>query len=205
MSLQVRDFNLGAYAIPSDVEGGICLDIGANVGCFSQRYRDVFSTIHYFEPLPQCFEKCEERLGKFPHIKGHNVAVWSATGETVNLVNHSNNDSGSAGVDSPLLCDDWDRSDKLTSVTTSSLDDILTFLNLSSIDFCKLDCETSEYNILMKADLSKIKYIAVELHNQMGHDRWYELVHHLQETHTLIHGNIVHTPGANHTSTWKLR
>lgn len=30
MSLQIRDFNLGAYAIPEDVRGGVCLDIGAN-------------------------------------------------------------------------------------------------------------------------------------------------------------------------------
>jgi hypothetical protein len=43
----------------------------------------------------------------------------------------------------------------------------------------KIDCENSEYHLLMNKDLSKIKYIGMELHGQMGETNFYQLVNHI--------------------------
>lgn len=42
-----------------------------------------------------------------------------------------------------------------------------------------MDCETSEYNFLMDKDLSNIKYLAVEIHWQIGRNNWYKLINHI--------------------------
>jgi len=42
-----------------------------------------------------------------------------------------------------------------------------------------MDCETSEYNFLMNKDLSNIKYMAIEIHWQMGEKNWYKLIHYI--------------------------
>ena len=47
------------------------------------------------------------------------------------------------------------------------------------IYYTKLDCETSEYNLLIDKDLSKIKYLGIELHWQIGKENFDRLITHI--------------------------
>jgi len=42
-----------------------------------------------------------------------------------------------------------------------------------------MDCETSEYNILINKDLSNIEFLSIEIHWQLGKERWDELLKHI--------------------------
>ena len=48
----IRDFNLGSYYVPSDVKGGICVDIGANVGSFMSTFGSDFSQVFLCDAQP---------------------------------------------------------------------------------------------------------------------------------------------------------
>ena len=52
-----------------------------------------------------------------------------------------------------------------------------------------MDCENSEYEILLGKDLSKIDYMAMELHWQMGESKYNELVEYLK-IYFSINGDI---------------
>lgn len=62
----------------------------------------------------------------------------------------------------------------------------------------KIDCENSEYHLLMNKDLSKIKYIGVELHHQMGKKNFDDLVNHILKYFNNVHNaNLNYHRGAN--------
>ena len=47
------------------------IDIGANVGEFTNIFNELFplTYIHAFEPIPECFNKLNERVGNYTNIK----------------------------------------------------------------------------------------------------------------------------------------
>ena len=191
--LNINNYNLGYYMVPPTTAGGICIDIGANVGSFIQKYHDHFSTIYFYEPIELCYNKCMEFAKKYSHIHGHNLAVWSESNIEVNILQHQNNDSGSSAIESNILNEEWAHKNIIQKVRTISLTDILNSIN-KEIDYCKSDCETSEYFIFMNTDLSKIKYIGMEMHWQMGKSKQEELIDHMNKTHKIIVGKTKYTP-----------
>jgi hypothetical protein len=73
------------------------------------------------------------------------------------------------------------------------------------IDYIKIDCETSEYSFLMNKNLSKLRYIGVELHHHIGLDRYNELLNWIKKTHDLIHGDDTYMFGYNKEVLFKLK
>ena len=71
------------------------------------------------------------------------------------------------------------------------------------IDFLKCDCETSEYFIFNKKDLSKINYLAIELHHQLGPEKISELTNHIRRTHDLVYRSDSYTRGTNSECMYK--
>lgn len=201
--ITIRPYNLGKYRLPEDITGGVCLEIGANVGSFFDKYSSFFSKIHYYEPISECYDICQEKSKKYNHITGYNLAGYSESGTVHELVVHQNKDSGSTAVKSPILNDEWSDI-VIQNVNTISLEDMIKNLNVEYIDYCKSDCETSEYHIFLNKDISKIRYIGMELHWQVGYDRWYELISYIEKTHTLIYGNNTYTTGMNKDVLYKL-
>jgi len=193
--MNIRNYNLGNYIVPDEVKNGICLEIGANVGSFTEKYQNYFSKIHYYEPLKECFSLIQSKIN-LPHIVGFNLAGYKTTGDMLEMVLHHNEDSGSTGLKTDSLNSEW-GDNIIQYVKTISLKDMISNLGVDTIDYCKSDCETSEYYIFMDEDISNIKYLALEMHHQMGEEKWNRLLKHILKTHDLISGNSTHQPGSN--------
>ena len=204
IDVNVRDYNLSSYLVPEELKGGKCVDIGANVGCFTDKYKDFFSIIHYYEPFTACYEKCSSKLKDAANVTGYNEGVFSEP-STQYLVRHENNDSGSSAVKSELINFEFNPKDVLQEIKCVDFDTILKRIG-GKIDYLKCDCETSEYWLLMKHDLSVINYIAIELHWQMGIEKFTALTDHIKKTHELLPGNTDQfTVGRNTECVYRLK
>ncbi len=174
----------GNYLVPQDAHGGVCVDIGANEGNFTKRVVSVFSVVHSYEPNPFLANKISEFA--FLNNKVFNEAVGDRV-STTQLMMHSNRDSGSCAIKDTIESvirtkDDWTN----TIVSDISMVDIEIVLSRvgGKIDYLKMDCENSESLILLGKDLSEIRYIGVELHNQMGEQKWNQLKEWVDRTHS---------------------
>lgn len=189
--MQLHNYgNLGNYIVPEDVRGGMCVDIGGNTGCFSLSYKDFFSKIHIYEPQSECNEIIRQRTVGLQNITVFNEAVFSETGHVISMISHSNLDSGSVALKADnltnnLMSTGWTDNTVDYQVKTITLEDILERAG-GSIDYLKVDCETSEYNFLMNKDLKNIKYIGIELHCQLGYDKYNELLTHISKYFDLV-------------------
>jgi len=190
--MHINPTNLGRYFVPADTKGGVCLEIGANVGNFFNLHKDHFRVIHYYEGVEATFNISQEKSKGHEHITGFKEAAHSCDGKCLDFVVHSNNESGSCSVldESRTRMSEW--TDEVVSQATSvsmetALDRLLAESGAKEVDYMKIDCECCEYEFMMDKDLSKIKYIGMELHNQLGEDKYTQLLEHIKKTHD-IHG-----------------
>jgi FkbM family methyltransferase len=183
-SISIPSHNLGDYTVPQDAHGGICVDIGANVGSFLAAHADKFDKVHFYEPYPPCYERClEQARHSSAFIVGFNEAASDKDRAEVKLVAHANHDAGSSALQNAAINHHW-GSEQIATCPSVSLETILLRVG-GFIDFLKCDAETSEYDIFVEKDLSAIRYIALELHWQMGEQRWGELLNWLLFSHEL--------------------
>ena len=180
--MHIKEHNLGHYIIPARIRGGVCVDIGANVGSFLLKVKDLFTEIHFYEPYPDAFVIACQRTKQFAHIKGYCEAVFNEDGCFLDLLSHRNRESGSNGLKTDSLNAHW-TSEVVGMAVTVSFSTICSRLQSKLIDYLKVDCETSEYYFLMDQDLTNVAYIGIELHWQMGSARYSELLAHLFKTH----------------------
>jgi len=97
----------------------------------------------------------------------------------VDLVSHHNFDSGSVAVKSDVInVHEWTDNIIDNNCLTICLNDIIERIG-GNVDYMKIDCETSEYYLLMDKDLRHIKYMGIELHWQMGKENFNNLVSHI--------------------------
>ena len=198
MKPSIRQDNLGNYTVPEELRGGVCLEIGANVGSFTDKYKDFFGLIHYYEPITDCYNATKNRLNGAKNIVGFNKACYDKSGEELEILLHLNNDSGSSAIKTDLTKDheEWRHGNVIQKASTISLEDAIEAIG-GSVDYCKCDCETSEYYIFMGKDLSAINYIGMEVHWQMGEQRQHELLKHISNTHRFVVGHAGYVYGIN--------
>jgi len=184
MKAQIHNYNnIGNYVVPEECMGGICVDIGGNTGVFSLTYKDFFSKIHIYEPQTECNKIIRDRISGSHNLSLFNEAVFSESGHVLSMISHSNLDSGSVAlnvenISNNLLSTGWTNNIVDIKVNTISLEDVLERIG-GHIDYLKIDCETSEYNFLMNKELKNIKYIGIELHCQLGYDKYNELLNYI--------------------------
>jgi FkbM family methyltransferase len=178
---QIHSCHLGNYHVPLDVKNGICIDIGGNTGQFTLKYSNFFKEIHIYEPQKECYEIIKKNISSLNNIKLYNEAVFHSSNLSVNLVSHSNYDSGSVAVDDEIIkVKEWTSNIVDNNCKTISLEDIIKRAgDYDYIDYMKIDCENSEYHLLMEKDLSKIKYMGIEIHCQMGKENFEKLTNHI--------------------------
>jgi FkbM family methyltransferase len=176
---QIHSNHIGNYFVPLNIKNGTCVDIGGNTGQFSLKYKDFFKQIHIYEPQQECYEIIKKNINGYDNIKLYGEAVFHTSNMAINLVSHTNLDSGSVAImDDIITVKEWTINIVDSNCKTISLEDIIQRMG-GYIDYMKIDCENSEYYLLMNKDLSKIKYIGVELHWQMGKDNFDNLVNHI--------------------------
>jgi FkbM family methyltransferase len=202
--MKIRNYNLGKYIVPEETKNGVCLEIGANVGSFTEKYASHFKLIHFYEPITDCYNIVKDKTQSKKHIVGFNLAGYNESGQYKDLILHKNEDSGSTALKTEILNHEWEN-ELAQKVKTISLKDMIKNLNVNEIDYCKSDCETSEYHIFINSDLTKIKYLALELHHQIGIKKWNELLNYISKTHNLINGDCTYAQGINRELLFKRR
>ena len=195
---QIHSNHLGNYYVPTNLYNGVCVDIGGNTGQFSLKYKDFFSKIHVYEPQIECFEIIKKNINGIDNITLFNEAVYNESGLYVDLISHSSFDSGSVAVKSErIIVKEWSSEIVCNKCKTISLSDIVERAG-GYVDYMKIDCETSEYNLLFGKDPSNIKYIGIELHWQIGKENFDKLVNHILKYFNNVHNdNLTYPNGYN--------
>ncbi len=141
------------------------IDIGANVGYFSlfALSKNLKAKVYSYEPMPNNFELLSKykRENSKCNFNPFNLAVGSAVGTITLNYNASDSFTTSASI-LPLV----GENDQI-KVKTTTLAEIIESNNIKQIDFLKLDCEGSEYDILYNSEkmlLQNIKTMAIETH-----------------------------------------
>ena len=75
-ALREMDRRLAAM-VPDD----ICIDLGANLGTFTEVMARSGARVHSFEPDPETFERLTERVGHLPNVTLHQQAVGAESGQ----------------------------------------------------------------------------------------------------------------------------
>ena len=155
-----EDYGINFISNPKNI-----LDIGANVGYFalyaSKRFKS--STIFSFEPFPPTYLRLKEHIltNKIQNVFTFPYAV-SDKNERVNF--YSIDWAGANTLNSDKF--DIDNC-KITQVDCISFSAIFELTKVGSFDLAKIDCEESEYPMLIKtADESilKIRNFVIEVH-----------------------------------------
>lgn len=193
--INISNHNLGRYLIPDNCDRKICVDVGSNVGSFIESNLSRFDEFHYYEPYKPCYDIISKKFDHMQNVKGWNEAVYSEDGLLMSLVSHFNSHSGSNALKTDSVNSHW--KEVIQSTTTVSLPTILRRAQ-GRISYLKIDCETSEYHFLMDHDLKQIDYIGLEIHWQMGKEKFDNLIKHIELTHSLV--NITDTAWREETN-----
>lgn len=172
-------FENNEYSVQaSEIENKTIIDIGANVGLFSLMCLEYGAKkIIAVEAQPTIFNLgLVPNTKKYPQIFPLNFAVHSQDNEVVNIINYH--------VGSHI-------SEIGDPVSTITLRKLLKDNQIEENDLIlKLDCEGSEYDILMNIDretLRKFSIIYMEVHSNMVQKTEYK-VHRILENKLETHG-----------------
>lgn len=200
VTLECLHYPIGLVDIERDE---LILDIGANVGGFWNAWKDRFNNWHLVEPSVY---NCEQIIANGYNGELTNKAVSSTSGDVLKLMKYmaGENDTLSGNFGTSEFVNEgnghgWQGD--YEEVQTISLEDLQ---NDREIGLLKVDCEGAEYDLLMGKDLSKVKFIVMELHNFLGGVKQKKLMTHIENTHTEIHsdGNGV---DSHFVKLWKIK
>lgn len=132
-------------------KGGVCLDVGANIGWYSTLFRKIVGAsgaVHSFEPVPQTFAELEKNVrlnGAPPNVFLNNFGLGD---EEKILKIHLFDDlpSGHASLAAP-----GNRAGQAIPIQIKTLDSYLTEREIETVDFVKVDIEGAEMMFLKGA------------------------------------------------------
>ncbi len=150
----------------------VIVDIGANVGYFSLATFSNFknATVYAFEPHPYCFNVLKDYQKEFKNYSWNivNKAVGGENGEL--YLNTSSTDEFTT-MSSIFK---GKNNNEGFSVEVIKLDSFIDKEKIEAIDFIKLDCEGSEYDILYALPenlFKKINSMCIEIHKGNGENQ----------------------------------
>lgn len=176
--------NLGNYVIPDYVKRNVAVDLGSNLCLFEKKYHNRFDEIFYFEANYANFLKGTSRVlsSGIKNCFGFNYAVTDNSGDLVRIYSATSMDSGSKSI----LGHPGANLSDYHNIMTISLDDIFRLLEIERINYLKIDVEGAEHSIFMNSDLSRVDFIAIEIHNIMGIEKMNEVRNKILETHEIV-------------------
>jgi len=175
-----------SYPIP--VKSGIAFDVGANIGGFCIHAHSHFDRIYAFEPLAQNYNIAASVLEQMEikNVVLYNTAIYSESGKTMTI--YANSETPLSG--DVTIVPDGVQKEKYNSgqsCETISLKDAMNTLGLEKINYLKLDCEGSEYEILESFDeYDRIDWICMEIHGVYDDERRMNLLKKLRKHYYLI-------------------
>jgi len=141
----------------------VVVDIGAHIGVFSimAAYYANLGKVYSFEPMKENFNLLNENinLNRLSNITSFNKAVSDKDGKLKFFVSKTKN----KGQNSMTRLSENQEEISVDKISFKKF-----IKKIPQINFLKMDCEGSEYDIfysLNKKELAKIKKIAMEYHN----------------------------------------
>lgn len=176
-----KRINGARNAYPVLENGKVAVDIGANHGAFSVAYHSKFEKIFCIEPSYNTFQVLLKNLQKYAakNVAAYNLGISNKTGQILQLRHHISNLASCASTQTYEKFG-WNKTEEYESVMSINLEDIYKLFQIDFIDYLKIDCEGSEYIGLMNQDLSKINYLALELHVQLE-NKMFELREYIEK------------------------
>ena len=137
----------------------VILDLGANIGLTTLYFKDIVSTIYSVEPTPQHFKLLTDMVTTFGKENVHLLEY--AVGNITNV--RMFNTSKSNGTNNSFT--KWGSHDGQVAVQCITLKDLFSTNIVGDVDFCKVDIEGGEAEIIGDVASLPIKSIFVECHN----------------------------------------
>ena len=170
--LRKRGVNLNRYSLYDkkwlkNLNIDTVIDIGANVGEFTFIFHELFpsSQIHAFEPIPECFNKLNNKVSGLENVITYKIGLGSQT-RVMNLNKSSHDPASSFRVMSEFHKENYPHSaqSEQINVKVQRLDDILDFTNAEKNIFIKMDVQGFEDEVIKGGlvTFSKAKVIIVE-------------------------------------------
>ncbi len=134
---------------------GVVVDVGAQIGCFSLKMAPRCERLLSFEPVPANFELLQKNLKQYSHAELFPCALLNRKEKLKIYLSHSNTGGHSA----------FDTSSHFIETESLRLPELLVQRGIEKIDFLKIDCEGSEYEViesLRNWGLKRIQRFALE-------------------------------------------
>lgn len=142
-------------------EGDVVLDVGSAIGCVTLLASKKASTVIAIEPNPDYFYSLRKRIldSNITNVIFINKATWSEQGSK----QFDTNGYGSAIVNMSI------------SVETDTIDNIISNLGITHIDFIKMDIEGAEIESLLGATntLDNTRKIVVSAYHYRNNEQTY--------------------------------
>lgn len=122
---------------------GAVLDIGANIGCTALLFSDLASHVHAFEPSPSTHTLLCENVKVAGNVTTHNIGLGDTPGES-ELTFAPNNRSGGFVSNKTSAS----AGHVVEKITIRTLDDVVQQLELTAVDFIKIDVEGFEGHVI---------------------------------------------------------
>ena len=126
------------YFFPKELNPKVIFDIGGNIGITAIYLASLFpeARIYTFEPIPDNFEILQKNIQQYHNIEAFNIGLGSKNGNfKVYLSNDSDNFGGISFYPDPI----GNKIEPYISCKVKNINDIITKLNIESIDLIKID------------------------------------------------------------------
>lgn len=182
------------YELPAECKGGLCIDAGTNIGDFPMNFGNRFDKYICYDVFDENIEEAGNNTKDLGlDIQIHKRAVWDTSNQFIDVMayvpwdtldtNHFGN-SGNVGCVEfeGERGEGWKKENSIGLVSTISLETIVE--TYGDINLLKVDVEGSEYLFLQNKDLSRVHWIAMELHSE--EDKKLALINWINNTHTIV-------------------
>ena len=167
------------------------IDIGAQNGYFAIWAfinMNTGSRIFAYEPVPDNYEIALNNIknNNVENIRIYDKGVSGSRGELILYLNEKHTGGHSVYEEKVMKC----GVDKISEISVEcvTLEDVFHENEIENCDFCKIDCEGAEFDILLNASvdiLRKVKVFSIEFHEFGGH-KVDELVNLLEENDFIV-------------------
>ena len=182
------------YQLPEECKGGLCIDAGTNIGDFPMNFGNRFDKYICYDVFDENIEEADNNTKDLGlDIQIHKRAVWDSSNQFIDVIAYVPWDTQNTdhfGNSGNVGCVEyegekgagWKKENSIGLISTISLDTIIE--TYGDINLLKVDVEGSEYQFLQNKDLSKVHWIALELHFEV--DTQLELISWINNTHTIV-------------------
>jgi FkbM family methyltransferase len=133
----------------------VILDIGANIGCTALLFGELSKKVYAFEPSPTTFAFLEKNISRsgLKNVSPQNMGLGAESGEYTLTFAPSNRSGGFVSNQTQASA-----GHTVETIVIRQMDEVLQSLNISRVDFIKIDVEGFEGHVLRGATQTLATY-----------------------------------------------